>query len=513
VFAGSISAVLVQNNKHEGISIDGIVEDISEQQRSDKEKDNLIADLQTSVIMLSQRISPYIKHVPSCGYTSTIVEAANTMTAEKSASILVRGDNNEPIGIVTDHDIRERIVASGKEMNTPVYSIMTAPVSSISSSASIYDVLVVIREQRHRYLLVNDSNDVVLGIIDADDIFEGSFTNYLFFLRRIDTAVTAGMLAEYHHHLLHMVNGLIRNNADLRSITKFTTLISDAITKRIIQLAIDQVGEPPRRFAFLCMGSEGREEQTLLTDQDNAIVYDDADDEHGASVQQYFLTLGERISDNLNRAGYSYCKGGMMAMNTKWCQPLSVWKKYFTQWVTTANAQDVLEFKIFFDCRFIEGSKDLSDQLNDHIHRLVSSYSNFFVYLSENLLRNELPDGIEKLKTPIDLKIALLPIVDFARLYGLKHRSRSHNTIDRLEFIREREIISDHMFNNILNAYTLLMHTRLLHQTHCHTSNIPIDNIVQPQHLSDMHLLIIKRYFSLLKEIKQKISIDFKGIL
>ncbi len=513
LFTASLSAVIVKGIKNENGFFDGIIEDISEQHKVDKEREKLISDLQSSVVILSQKIAPYIKNLPHCSYTSTVLEAAKIMTDNKSNSIMVIGSNREERGIITDYDIRSRVITSGKDLNIPAHAIMTTPVASIKSTSTFYDALILFRERQLRHLIVQDSGNNVLGILDADDIFEVSYSNFIFFIERIESVPDIRTLSEYRNHLIHLIKVMIKNNVDLRSITKMISLVADSITKKIIKNAINELGEPPCNFSFISMGSEGREEQTLLTDQDNAIIFEDVLDDNLENIQSYFLNLGAKISDDLNSAGYTFCKGEIMARNPKWCQPISIWKKYFTAWVTTANPQDLLDLKIFFDFRYVYGDIQLTIQLQKHVNRIVNSYSSFFVYLSENLIRAELSDSILKLKSPVDLKLVLLPVIDFARLYGLKYNLNTSNTIERMEYIYEQGIISEPMFNNIINSYNILMQKRLMHQSDCHSNNKPVDNSINPQSLSDLHLLILKRFFELLKEMKYKLNLDFKGTL
>ncbi|MBX3009595.1 MAG: cache domain-containing protein [Melioribacteraceae bacterium] len=512
-FISSISAVLVKNSKGENQSIDGIIEDITEQQSSDKEKEKLIANLQSSIIVLSQRIAPYIKKVPICHYLSSVEEAAKLMTAYKSSSIIVSGDNHEEIGIITDGDLRERVTGKNINNSVAVYSIMTAPVVTIKSTASLYDAIFKMQENQIKQLLVKDSLEKLLGILDVQDLFEGSYSNYLFFMENINNAQNVKTLTGFHNYLMHLVHGMIKNNVDLISITKIITLTSDSITKRIINNAIKEIGTPPCNFTFICMGSEGREEQTLSTDQDNAIIFEDVPESEFEITQNYFLKLGRIISDNLNASGYSYCKGQIMSMNVKWCQPLSIWKKYFTRWITSSSPQDLLDLKIFFDFRYVYGDESLTKYLKTHVDHLLKSYDTFFVYLAESILRAELPENILKLKFPIDIKLLLLPVVDFVRLYGLKLNMSTSNTIDRLDSIHEQGVISTTLYNELFFSYKLFMQIRFLHQAELNSLNMPVNNLVTNQNLSEIHFLILKRYMELLKEIKDKINLDFKGTL
>ena len=509
----SLSAVLVKSNNNQIEYIDGIIEDITEQQRTDKETEKIISDLQKSITVLSQKITPYIKTLPVCKHNLLVSDVSRVLTESKSSAALVEGLENEEMGIITDHDLRERVIASGKNLDTPVYSIMTAPIASIKSTATIYDALAKMREKQIRHLIVKDPENMTIGVIDIDDLFEISFSNFLFFIREIETASDIKTIADYRKNLINLITKMISNGVDIRSITKLISLIADTIIKKIINKSIQQLGQPPCKFAFITMGSEGREEQTLATDQDNAIIFEDVPEESFNETQDYFLKLGELISNDLNNAGYMFCKGGIMAKNIKWCQSISVWKKYFTNWITNSAPQDLLEIKIFFDFRFVFGEEKLTITLREHINSIAKNYTSFFVYMAENLIRTELAESTHKLKSPFDIKLLMIPVIDFARLYGLKFGLTTNNTIDRLEFIYEKGVISETMFNNIVYAYNTLMSIRFNHQSEKHKSLNPVDNIVNPQSLSEVELLIIKKYFDFLKEMKDKINLEFKGTL
>ena len=170
-------------------------------------------------------------------------------------------------------------------------------------------------------------------------------------------------------------------------------------------------------FAFITLGSEGREEQTLSTDQDNAIIIEDCNPELFEAAQSYFLKLGRKVRPkHLDTIGYKFCKGNVMAKNPKWCQPLSIWKNYFTDWITKSEPQDLLELKIFFDFRFTYGKSELVDQLNEHLNHITSLTSSFFVYMAESILHTQIPEGAQKLKSTFDIKLLMLPIVDIGEI-------------------------------------------------------------------------------------------------
>lgn len=507
IITASLSAVLVKDLHGNLISLDGIIEDISEQKKTDKDKEDLIFDLQTSVLTLSQRAAGFIKELYSCSYNDSIEEAVKIMTSNDTNSIVIIGKDGEEIGFITDRDLRERVFAMGLKIDEPVYKVMSSPIYTVSYSATIYEALVKFRKKKIRRLVMKRADNSIAGILSIDDIFEASYTNFLFFIQNIENADRVNKISQYRNQLLILVRSLIEYNTNIQSITNFITLIADAITKRIIDLAIKEIGEPPVKFAFITMGSEGREEQTLATDQDNAIIYVDVPPEKADETERYFNRLGEIVCNNLAEAGYNFCKGNIMGKNKRWCQPYSVWKKYFTNWITSSQPQDLLDIKIFFDFRTVYGEEDLTIQLRNHIHYVASSFNTFFIYIKESMLSINIPDNMQKLKVPVDIKLLLLPVVDFARLLSIKNKLNETNTYRRLEAITEKGVFSKTLFNSISFYYNHFMRLRLKHQTNCIISNKEPDNLLNPASLTEIDQQLIKSYFNTLEELKEKVSI------
>ena len=507
----SLSAVMVKDLHDNLISIDGIIEDISEQRRTDMDKEKLIFDLQTSVLTLSQRVAGFVKELHNCSHNAPISEAIKIMTSNDCNAILVLGSKGEEIGFITDRDLRERVFAPSVGLDEPVYKVMSSPIYTISPTSTIYEALVKFRKKKIRRLVVKHADNTIAGILTIDDIFDASYTNFLFFIQNIENADSVNKISQYRDQLLILIRSLIEYKTNIQNITNFITLIADAITKRIIELAIIETGEPPAKFTFITMGSEGREEQTLATDQDNAIIYEDVSPDKDEETKKYFNRLGEIICDNLALAGYRYCKGNIMAKNNKWCQPYSTWKRYFTDWVTTSNPQDLLDIKIFFDLRHVYGDDELSAQLQNHIHHITASFNTFFIFMSESVLNINIPDNMQKLKSPVDIKLLLLPVVDYARLYTIKHKLNETNTYRRLEAINDKGVLSNLVYKSISFCYNFLMQLRLKHQIECYDANVEIDNVINPANLTDVDKQMLKSYFDVLEDLRNKISFDFKG--
>ena len=509
----SLSAIVVRDKLGVRVACDGVLEDITEQQRSESEREELLSDLQMSILLLNQPITPYLESYPACDMHSTIRNAIRLMARQRRDAVLATTADGSAIGIVTARDIRERVLAAENNLDNPLHSVMTSPIISAPSTGSVFDVLQLFTEKHISHVVITHDSGKQLGVVHAEEIQRAFHASYLYFLHRIGSLATIRELKDSHARLLFLVQMIIEQGGKIGDVTRMTTLISQALTNRIIALAIADLGEPPIPFAFIGLGSDGRKEQTLLTDQDNAIVYDDPAPAVQDKAQAYFLRLGEIVCTGLDTVGYQYCKGGVMAKNPKWCQPLSHWKRYFTDWVTTANAQDLLDAKIFFDFRPLYGSEEIVNSLRAHLKTLLTGNDPFFLYLSESVLKWELPDGVHKMKSPFDIKKVIMPIVDGARLYALKHQVVATNTLERIARLHEANVFSQNWYQDVSEVYAFLMRKRFRHQARLISDHLPPSNDVDPADCSELESVMLRRGLALIESIKGKISLDFKGMM
>jgi CBS domain-containing protein len=318
------------------------------------------------------------------------------------------------------------------------------------------------------------------------------------------------------------IQNLIRSGAKAQNITRYITKVSDSILEKTIQFAIEELGPPPARFSFMILGSEGRREQTLKTDQDNAIVFENVSKDQSGKVTDYFLKLGDRICTWLDKAGYAFCKGDVMAKNPKWCKPLSTWKRYFTNWIHTAEPEALLQASIFFDLRHAFGDETLVRELKTHLLDSLGGWPGFFRHMTENALffrppigffRNFLVASRGEHRDTFDIKAAMQPIVDFARIYALKHEITETNTLERLNQILEKKCIVQQKFNELETAYSYLMQLRFSRQVIAVIEERAApDNFINPKKLSRIEQSMLKKIFSRIEKFQNKLSFDFTGL-
>ena len=196
------------------------------------------------------------------------------------------------------------------------------------------------------------------GIIRLRDLVQFQQSSSVIITDSIGRARSLDDIAEAHDRLPDLVKAVVDSGADTRYVNRIVSGVSDSVVQRLLAMGMEKLGPAPVQFAFLALGSEGRQEQTLLTDQDNALLYDDPPQEKAAETAEYFLSLGTMVSDWLDEAGYSYCDGGVMAKNPRWNLSRSAWRQQFAHWIHNANPQELLELNMLFDFRCVAGQAE-----------------------------------------------------------------------------------------------------------------------------------------------------------
>jgi PAS domain S-box-containing protein len=270
---------------------------------------------------------------------------------------------------------------------------------------------------------------------------------------------------------------MLRGRADAYEVSLSISSVADAICQRVIALVIGTIGEPPCRFAFIQTGSAGRREQSFLTDQDNAVIYENIEGERLDQASEYFLNLGKRVNAMLDMIGFSLCKGNNMAGNPKWCQPLDRWKSYFSDWIRVPGPSEILDVTIFFDFRFCYGDEALCSELRDYVTTSLRTSDIFFYHMS-SALRQFNPSHSVLSDEKTDIKRLLMALTGVIRLYALKHGLDVHSTFDRILGLHEGNHISHDLLRKSLRAWKELSFIRLTHQAYCIGSGREPDNSV-----------------------------------
>ncbi len=411
--------------------------------------------------------------------TATVGDAARVMAAEQVSSALVA---TTPLGIVTDRDFRRRVLAAGLGPETPVTAVLTAPVRTVPEGTPIYEAWRIILESGLHHLPVTRRGEVI-GVLSSTDLLKCTAAGPVAVMKRVERLGGRDALPGYGAKVTEMASALFAGGLEPTVIGGFVARLNDTLLTRILRWTEAELGPPPCPYAWLVFGSEGRMEQTLLTDQDNALVF--AGDVPGAG--DYFGRLAERAVADLQAAGFPACPGGYMA--TRWRGPLAEWEERFDTWLGSPTPRSLLEASIFYDFRRAYGTLDVGS-----LRAIVARAHGARVFLSamaKSALTFRPPGGLMlRLRgesSRVDLKLqGISPIVFLARVYGIEAGAASANTLDRLDAAVQAGLIGRDSFETLAETYRFLLRLRLREQIRMISTGAPPHNVVAFSELSSI---------------------------
>jgi CBS domain-containing protein len=419
--------------------------------------------------------------------------------------------------MVTDRDLRERVLGNAVARNTPIHAVMSAPIQRISMHTPAFEALLKMSESGMRHLAVEDADGKIIGILDQSALMQPSRYGPAALLSGLASAQTPPDVASRCRETLPLARSLLQSSARPDHVARFLTSVCDAATKQLIELAMRDLGTPPARFAFIVMGSQGRQEMNLLSDQDHGIVFaaEGIDD----AAHDYFLKLGAKVSEGLRNAGYPFCRGNVMASNPRWCRTLPEWLRSFETMARQAEPQEVADFSIALDFRVIFGDGELARELRRRIHSLLQNEPAFLLPFAQNALSFKPPLRLGNLYLggegehagEVDLKDAMMPIVSFARLYALQHGFDDAGTMTRLHALVDANHLQSSSRDEIELAFDFLMQLRLRNQFALIDAGQPASNRIHPGRLGHIEQEMLKQALAQISAMQKKVGYDFAG--
>ncbi len=406
-------------------------------------------------------------------------EAARVMAEQSVSSVLVDSD---PPGIVTDRDFRCRVLAAGKGPETPVLDVSSSPLKTISADCPVYEAWRILLDSGVHHLPVTRRGEIV-GVLSATDLLKTTAAGPVAVMKRVERLGDRGALPGYSTKVAEMASVLFNGGLEPTVIGGFVARLNDTLLNRILRWAESDLGPPPTPYAWLVFGSEGRMEQMVLTDQDNALVFGDDSPE----ARAYFGALAEKVIGDLQAAGFPRCPGGYMA--TKWRGSLAEWEDRFRGWLDHPTPNALLEASIFFDFRPVHGHLDVS-RLRAGVARAKGART-FLSAMAKSALTFRVPGGLglrlRSESSKFDMKLrGISPIVFLARVYGLESSSRTSNTLDRLLAAVEAGLIARDTCETLSETYRFLLRVRLREQLRMISEGKPPSNMISLSDLSSM---------------------------
>jgi len=461
----------------------------------------------TSSLMNTPISQFYHSPVETIECNQSIQQAAIKMT-ELGFSCLVVIEQNKPVGIVTDKDIRRRCVAQGLNFTEQVNNIMTANMITISANGSAYDALMLMTSKRIHHLPVTD-HEQLIAMVTITDLMNNEGHNAVNMTSLIHKATTINELVEISKLLAKLQIRMAKLGTTADHVGKSISAITMAFTIRLIEMAEKRYGKAPVPYAWLAAGSQARQEQFAHSDQDNALIISDQmkDDD-----EQWFNDLAIFVSDGLADCGFIYCPGDIMATNSKWRQPQKIWHKYFSQWINTPDPKALLNASVFFDLTTVYGDSNLIEEVRAKLLNKTKGCTLFLAHMSRNALAHRPPLGFfrdfvliqnGKNKDVLDLKHnGLAPIVDLARIYALAEGISAVNTIERLKQAAGSASLTRSSAENLIDAYEFLGMLRAVHQAKKLQHEEEPDNYLSPKDISKLEREHLKDAFKVIKAMQ-----------
>jgi CBS domain-containing protein len=465
-----------------------------------------------------------IKPLHNVSASTSIQEAAAIMSGYGIGSLLIYADEDPGaiVGIITDTDLRAKVVAEGRDYRLPVNTIMSGPLKTVPSQALCFDVLLKMMTTGIHHLGVEQGGRIV-GVVTSHDIMvqQGHSPYYLF--KEIASQKDFHGIYPLSRKIPDIIRNILNEGAKAGNIARMIAILNDKILCRILELLHEKLGPAPLKYCWLLMGSEGRREQTFKTDQDNAIIYaDPKTDDERKRAESFFPRFAAEAIDHLVKCGYPLCPGDIMAGNPRWCQPLSVWKSRFQHWIDAPDPVELLHSTIFFDFRSGYGCDQLAVDLRNHIVEEVKKQDIFIFHMGRYCIANRAPLSffnnfiVEKdgeYKNRLDIKIrGLTPFVDFARVMALSHGVRETNTLDRLRILEAEHHIGEDLYRAAVEAYELQLQLRVVHQlSQIEQGELP-DNFIRPEQLSPLEKRMLKNAFAVIERIQSVLDKIFPAV-
>ncbi|KAA3629600.1 MAG: cyclic nucleotide-binding/CBS domain-containing protein [Proteobacteria bacterium] len=468
----------------------------------------------TQLNLMSTPVSELIgKRAPIAVSPETSIREAASIMSEKRISSILIVEQEHLFGIVTDRDLRTRVVAEGLDFNLPIMEIATVAPLTLSIDSFAFDALLLMARHNLHHLPVMNEHEVV-GMITATDLTERHTTSAVYLAGDIYKQHTIEGLREVSAKIPQLLQNLAAADATAHSSGHIITAVGDAVTTRLLQLAEIKFGPPPVDFTWVAAGSQARNEQTAHSDQDNCMILDNSYDpeEHG----EYFREFTKFVCDGLDACGYVYCPGEIMAMTDQWRQPLKGWKEYFSKWINEPNPQALMLTCVFFDLRYIYGDDQLLKDLRQFVLERTRNNTIFLAYMVGNALTHQPPLGFFRNfvlirggehNNTFDLKhTGIAPIVDLARVYALAAGHNAVNTQERLTISASSGEVSEEGARDLRDALEFISSLRIQHQARRLKAGKPANNYMSPDDLSNFERNHLKDAFSIVRTMQSVLA-------
>lgn len=459
------------------------------------------------------QVGDLINRAPVRGAPEMSIRDAARLMSEQRVSALLLMDGEHLLGLVTDRDLRTRCIAEGLTTDRPVSEIMTRRLHTIAATATGFEALMAMARLNIHHLPVMERG-TVSGLVSNTDLIRQQSSTALHLADEIRKCDSVDAIRQVCRRLPEMQVRLVAAGTSAYHLGHLVSSVTDAASQRLLQLAEQRLGAAPVSYVWLAVGSQARQEQTVHSDQDNALLL--ADDYSAEAHGTYFLELAQFVNDGLHGCGFRYCPGDVMARTEQWRQPLRVWRRYFLDWIDHPSRKALMLSANFFDMRPVAGDFSLYEGLHHEILARARANQIFLAHLAQIALENRPPLGFFRHLVlsrsgdhahTLDLKLGgLVPIVDLARIHALSNASPALNTYERLRSAAGTDSLSRDGGANLEDAFALIGTLRARHQAQQIRHGREPDNFVPPEELGARERAHLKDAFAAVRTMQKVLT-------
>jgi CBS domain-containing protein len=468
---------------------------------------------------LHQPLSGVLRRRPvTCGPDTPLSVVLAMMHRERIGAMIIADEGGRPLGVFTLHDVLDRVALPQAHQEWPISRFMSSDLVALPAMATAQDAALAMVRHGIRHVLVVDQG-IVRGIVSENDLFSLQRLG----MRELSSAIgrtdDLDRLVGFGRDIRRLADDMLNQGMAAEQLTQFIASLNDVLSQRIIELVLGPEAQHVR-YCWLALGSEGRQEQTFATDQDNGIVFVEPPGYSAGQTRAMLLPHAQRVNRVLDAAGYALCKGNIMAGNPAWCLSLAEWKQRFAGWIDSGTPEALLDAAIFFDFRHLQGDGALAAELRDWLHAHVAERPRFLHQMAGNALRTRPPvglfrdflvDGSGDQRNTVDLKMnGASPFVDAARIYALQRGVPETNTLARLRSAAASLGIPASEVEAWTRAFLFIQLARLRQQQACRREGRPMTNRVNPYELNELDRLTLKEAFRQARKLQSRLALDYQ---
>lgn len=470
---------------------------------------------------LTSPLSAIIRRAPcTCSPQTSVRAVLQQMHDLRIGSMVAVDEIGRPIGILTLPDVLERIALPQLNLEQPVIGVMTTQLTTLPPQALAHEAALLMAKQGFRHVLVVD-NEILVGLVSEKDLFALQRVGF----RQIGSAIRHARrpeeLQQAAADIRNMAHNMMAQGVAAEQLTQFISTFNDLLTARVVELECVAASLPAKlreRLCWMALGSEGRLEQTLNTDQDNAFIFTVPEGMTADSVREQLLPVAKRINDTLALCGFPLCRGKIMASNPQWCLSLEEWKQAFSNWINNGTPEALLHASIFFDFRALHGASVLAEELRLWLHNVAGDNSRFLHQMAENALSIRPPLGVVRdfvvgKEHKLDLKLnGITPFVDAARIFSLAAGAVHTSTIQRLRASASKLNIHASEVDAWIDAFLFIQVLRMRHHDEARSEGAgedALDNLIDPEKLHELDRRILKEAFRQARKLQARLALEY----